>query len=443
MEVFKGILTRWHVLQYILNGIYLLCIGCLFPWFVWEANRKGKYREGYGEKFLGRVPHLEKTSSKRIWIHAVSVGEVNLAAILLQAWEERFPEREWLVSTTSRTGYELAKKKFAGKKVFYAPLDFTWSVREAFKRLQPDLLVLVELELWPNWLLEAKKRSIPVVVVNGRLGEKSFRNYRKIRFFMRQILEALTVVLVQDTASGEHFRNLGVASEKILLTGPLKYDGAQQNRHTPSVEFLRQFWGINESDVIFLAGSTQFPEERYVLNVWEKQTERFPELRLILVPRHPERFEEVALMLEKSGHRWDRRSTLEKPGETRILLVDTVGELSSWWGTAHIGFVGGSMGKRGGQNMLEPAAFGVATCFGPNTWNFRDIVGTLLQEKAAVVVQDEMELEAFVQKCLEQPEYRTTLGERGRNLVRSQQGAIQKTLENLEEKVWQKGGGVR
>ncbi|MDO4584636.1 MAG: 3-deoxy-D-manno-octulosonic acid transferase [Planctomycetia bacterium] len=424
------------MLRYVFNGIYLLGIGCLFPWLVWEAIRKGKYREGYGEKFLGKVPRLEKKSSKRIWIHAVSVGEVNLAGILLKAWEERFPEREWLISTTSKTGYDLARKKFAGKTVFYAPLDFTWSVREAMERLRPDLLVLVELELWPNLLLEAKKRRVPVAVVNGRLGERSFRNYRKIRVLMKRILEALTVVLVQDKASGEHFRELGVEPEKIILTGSLKYDGAQQNRHAPSVEFLRQLWGIQESDVVFLAGSTQFPEERYALQVWEKRAERFPELRLILVPRHPERFEEVAEMLEKSGHRWDRRSTLGKEGESRILLVDTVGELSSWWGTAHIGFVGGSMGKRGGQNMLEPAAFGVATCFGPNTWNFRDIVQTLLQEDAAVVVQDEAELEAWVEKCLEEPEYRKALGTRGQNLVRSQQGAIPKTLKSLEENVW-------
>lgn len=424
------------MLRSVLNGIYLLCLGGIFPWLVWEAIGKGKYREGFGEKFLGRVPQLEKTPSKRIWIHAVSVGEVNLAAILLKRWEERFPEREWLISTTSKTGYELARKKFAGKTVFYAPLDFTWSVREAWKRLRPDLLVLVELELWPNGLLEAEKRRVPVAVVNGRLGEKSFQNYRKIKFLMKRILAALTVVLVQDSASGEHFQELGVEAEKIVLTGSLKYDGAQQNRHAPSVEFLRQLWGIEETDVVFLAGSTQFPEERYALKIWEKLSERFPELRLILVPRHPERFEEVAGMLEKSGHRWERRSTLAGKGETRILLVDTVGELSSWWGTAQIGFVGGSMGKRGGQNMLEPAAFGVATCFGPNTWNFRDIVGTLLREEAAVVVSDEAELEVFVRKCLEQPEYRMELGERGRNLVRSQQGAIQKTLENLEERVW-------
>ena len=239
------------------------------------------------------------------------------------------------------------------------------------------------------------------------------------------------------------------------MTGSLKYDGAQTDRHNPRTAALRALAGFAEGDVVFLAGSTQEPEEQFAIDVYRRLSAVHPRLRLVIVPRHPERFDAVAELLESSGLIWQRRSRLggaerDKPspnpsltgrgtktsreptGRRPILLVDTVGELGAWWGTATIAFVGGSFGSRGGQNMIEPAAYGAAVSFGPNTRNFRDVVTALLAANAAVVVQDANELEAFVRRCLEEPAYAAALGARAQALVRSQLGATERTIALVE-----------
>lgn len=416
------------------NFCYFFLLLVFSPVLIYSALFKGKYREGFGEKFLGNAPVLEKKKSgRRVWIHAVSVGEVNLAAAILKEFEKRHPDFEFVVSTTSRTGMELARKKFAGKTVFYAPLDFSWAVCRALKRVRPDFLVLVELEIWPNLLLTAEKLGVPVVVMNGRLGEKSFRNYSRIRPVMRRVMCTLTLVTAQDEASAERFRALGAAPERVFNVGSIKYDGAQSDRQNEKTQRFARLWNIAPDDRIFLAGSTQDPEEEMAVEVFRRLAPTHPELRLILVPRHPERFAEVEKMLEKTEFQTQLRTELsEKPeenGRAQILLVNTIGELGGWWGTSFVGFVGGSMGSRGGQNMLEPAAFGTCVSFGPNTWNFRDIVKNLLTHDAAVVVHDVDEMTEFVRRTLEDADYARTLGQNAARLVASQQGALQKTLD--------------
>ncbi|MCR5162906.1 MAG: 3-deoxy-D-manno-octulosonic acid transferase [Thermoguttaceae bacterium] len=420
------------------NFCYFFLLLVFSPVLIYSAIFKGKYREGFGEKFLGKAPVLEKkTSGRRVWIHAVSVGEVNLAAAILKEFEKRHPDFEFVVSTTSRTGMELARKKFAGRTVFYAPLDFSWAVRRALKRVQPDFLVLVELEIWPNLLLTAEKLGVPVVVMNGRLGEKSFRNYSRIRPVMRRVMRTLTLVTAQDEASAERFRALGVAQERVFNVGSIKYDGAQSDRQNEKTQRFARLWNITPDDRIFLAGSTQDPEEEMAVEVFRRLAPTHPELRLILVPRHPERFAEVEKMLEKTEFQTQLRTELsenpEENGRAPILLVNTIGELGGWWGTSFVGFVGGSMGSRGGQNMLEPAAFGTCVSFGPNTWNFRDIVKNLLTHDAAVVVRDVDEMTEFVRRTLEDADYARTLGQNAARLVASQQGALKKTLDQFDQ----------
>jgi 3-deoxy-D-manno-octulosonic-acid transferase len=224
----------------------------------------------------------------------------------------------------------------------------------------------------------------------------------------------------------------------VYVTGSLKYDGAQTDRNNPRTQALRELAGIAQDDLVFLAGSTQDPEEQIAVDIFRRLAPQHPKLRLILVPRHPERFNDVAELLDASRLLWERRSKLAsqppaEPGAVgRVLLVDTVGELGAWWGTASIAFVGGSFGSRGGQNMLEPAAYGAAVSFGPNTWNFRDIVAGLRAADAAVVVEDAVALEAFVRRCLDDPAYATAIGTRAQQLVRSQLGATARTVSLLE-----------
>ncbi|MGA2620253.1 MAG: 3-deoxy-D-manno-octulosonic acid transferase [Thermoguttaceae bacterium] len=450
-------------MPYLLNLVYLVLILLALPWLVFQAVRAGKYREGYAEKLLGRAP--PRTSGKKcLWLHAVSVGEVSLLAPLLSLIHQGRPDWECVISTTTMTGIRLARKKYPGHTVFYAPLDFSWAVRTAMRRVRPDVLVLAELELWPNLVWAARRCGARVAVINGRLSERSFRGYRWIRPLVARLLKQMDLVAAQDETYAGRFRTLGALPTAVHVTGSMKYDGAQTDRGNPATQRLAQLAGFAADDVVFLAGSTQEPEESLALDVYRQLCPAWPKLRLVIVPRHPERFEAVARLLAASGVAWQRRTELGpaslETGESsslsvrsgavpnaspqaktetgpaaRVLLVDSVGELGAWWGTAQIALVGGSLGRRGGQNMIEPAAYGAAVAFGPNTRNFRDIVSAMLAHEAAVVVVDGRQLLDFVRRCLEQPAEAAALGDRARRLVLGQLGATQRTFGLLERLV--------
>ncbi|TWT87327.1 3-deoxy-D-manno-octulosonic acid transferase [Pseudobythopirellula maris] len=421
-------------LSYSFNALYLALLLIASPAILWSALRKNKYREGFAEKLLGRAPRREG-DRPCLWLHAVSVGEVNLLAGLIAEFERRRPEWEIVVSTTTKTGYELANKKYADRTVFYCPLDFSWAVSNAMRRVRPDLLVLAELELWPNLIAAAKSHGARVAIANGRLSENSYGGYRRAKRLVAGVLGRIDLIAAQDGATARRFTALGAPAERVVVTGSLKYDGAATDRQNPRTRELAALAGFTESDTVWLAGSTQAPEEEICLGVFQRLQERFPRLKLVLVPRHPERFDEVAKLLDQSGVGWTRRTALvgssSRPAE-RVVLVDSVGELGAWWGAASVGFVGGSFGDRGGQNMIEPAAYGVATTFGPNTRNFRDIVAQLLGADGARVAADPDQLQAFVRECLEHPAEAAALGERAQRFVASQLGATARTIELIE-----------
>ena len=419
-------------MPYLLNVVYVALLIAVSPWLLWSAIRKGKYREGFAAKFLGLVP---RRSGNRpcVWLHAVSAGEVNLLQPLVERLRHDFPHCDCVISTTTRTGFEIATKKYPHLSVFYCPLDFSWSVRTALGRIRPDLLILAELELWPNLIRESHARGTFVAVVNGRLSERSARGYGRIRQFVRPLLRCIDLIAVQSEEYAHRFIELGADPSVVQVTGSMKFDGAQTSRTNETTSRLRQLAGISDQDVVFLAGSTQSPEEELAIETYRTLKAEFTNLRLILVPRHPERFAEVAQLLDRSGLPWLRRSKLgeRRDADARILLVDSMGELSGWWGCAQIGFVGGSMGKRGGQSMIEPAAYGVAVSFGPNTRNFRDVVQLMLLSEAAVVVQDGDEMTAFVEDCLRERDHLRALGTRAQKLVSEQLGATAKTTALL------------
>jgi 3-deoxy-D-manno-octulosonic-acid transferase len=418
----------------LLDAIYLLLLAAAFPWLAWNAWRNGKYRAGLGAKFLGLVPRLPHNERTRVWLHGVSVGEVQLLAPLLAHIAQRHPDWECVISTTTRTGLAVARKKYPRHVVFYCPLDFTWSVRRAMRRVRPQLLVLIELELWPNLVRAAQRAGARVAVINGRLSDHSARGYRRIGFVMRRTAAALDLVAAQSATYAQRFETLGARPERVHVTGSIKFDNVETQRANRRTCELAERAGLRPGDIVFLAGSTQDPEESLALAAFRALAGKHPRLKLILVPRHPERFPAVEALLDACGQPWQRRSSLESvaPDPTaRILLVDTVGELAAWWGTAHIAYVGGSMGHRGGQNMIEPAAFGAAVSFGPHTHNFRDVVGLLCEHDAAIVVRDGAELQAFVAGCLEDPAHTDELGRRAQRLVAQQRGATERTLELL------------
>lgn len=447
-------------MAHLFDALYLALAALALPWLVWQRLRWGKYRQGWPAKLWGAVP-LRAGQRPCLWLHAVSVGEVNLLEPLIQRWEARHPQWDVVISTTTQAGYELACRKYAPRTVFFAPLDFSWAVRRAMRRIRPELLVLAELELWPNLIAAAHRRGVAVAVVNGRLSQRSFAGYRRIGWLARRMLRRLDLVAVQNQEYADRFLALGADPQRLRITGSVKFDGARTDRAAPPVRRLAELAGLRPEDIVWLAGSTQHPEEEIVLAIYRRLAAEFPRLRLILVPRHPQRFEEVARLLDRHGLCWQRRSRLgdgregmaaagvvpagsassgegwERAGAQAaaaqtVLLVDVVGELGWWWGAAQIAFVGGSLTQRGGQNMIEPAAYGLAVAFGPNTWNFRDVVELLLQREAAVVVRDAAALEAFVRRCVTDPNYAHTLGARARGLVLAQQGAADRTIALLE-----------
>ncbi len=426
-----------------LNAAYLAVLLLASPWLLWSAWRHGKYREGFAEKLLGRVP--VRTSQRAcVWLHAVSVGEVNLLATTLKQISGCRPDWDVAISTTTKAGYDLAKKKYAEHTVFYCPVDFSWATKRAMQRVRPDLLVLAELELWPNLIAAAKEQGAQVAIINGRLSDKSFRGYSRFRPLVARVLSQIDLIAAQNEETAGRFCKLGARPERVCATGSLKFDGAMTDRANPRTEQLRELVGLKHDDIVFLVGSTQAPEEEMAVRIHRQLVGDYPRLKLVIVPRHPQRFEEVGKLLDESGLPWLRRSHLKQscqvtagqassgtPEFSSILLVDTIGELGAWWGTASVGFVGGSFGGRGGQNMIEPAAYGVATCFGPNTWNFRDIVSLLLRAGGAKVVKNEAELAEFVQRVLVEPEFGRELGLRAQQLVLEQQGATKRTVDLL------------
>lgn len=423
---------------YLLNVAYLLLILVGLPWFLYKALTAKKYRAGLGEKFLGLVPR-RTTDGQRpcLWFHAVSVGEVRALATVLEEASRRHPDWDCVVSTTTASGMQVARRLYADRLVFYCPLDFTWAVHRALARVRPDALVLMELELWPNLIRTARRRGARVVLANGRMSPRSYRGYRRVRFFLGRLLRQLDVLAVQDEHFAERFRNLGAEPERLVVTGSVKFDAIETDRANPRTRALGEALGIDPDEVVFVAGSTQQIEEEAALEAYEQLKPRYPRLRLVLVPRHPERFDAVADWLAERKVAFVRRSRLTgqtKPPDGRpVVLLDTLGELSALWGLAHVAFVGGSLFKRGGQNMIEPAAFGAAVLFGPYTWNFQDTVEALLACDGAVEVAIAAELLPAVEAMLADRVRREQLGANARRYVVSQQGATERTVEILEQ----------
>lgn len=418
-----------------LNLFYLLGLTLLSPWLIYRMITTGKYRRGFGAKFLGLAPR-NKASSPTIWFHGVSVGEILSLRVVIRAFRQRHPNWKCIISTTTDTGLKEAQKNFADLDVFYYPFDFSWSVRRALKRANPDLIVLAESELWPNFLLLAKSLNIPVALINARMSPRSVKVHRRLAWLSRMLWPCIEQFAVQTRDYADNFAQLGISEEKLHVTASVKYDGALTNRWDPALRPLREFFNVKDDEVIWIAGSTQAPEEEIVLNLYPGLKQAYPNLRLIIVPRQRERFDEVARLLKKSGLPFVRRSEMEAPlenAEETIVLVDTIGELGQLWSIADIAFVGGSMdGKRGGQNVIEPAGFGSAVIFGPHVWNFREPTRRLLEADGAVQIQDEKELLLAIQVLLRDPRRRQEMGTRAQKLVIAQQGATQRTLDVLD-----------
>lgn len=420
----------------LLNSIYLVALIVGLPWLVLRSLRTGRYRRGINAKLFG-TRSIPSDSRQIIWFHAVSVGEVHLLRQVIRDFRERHPDWRVVVSSTTDSGLAEAKKHFADLTITAYPFDFSWAVRRTIRAISPKLIVLAESELWPNFLRAADRALAPVVVINGRMSPRTYRRYAKVARLARWLMfDRVSMFSMQSETYANHLRSLGVPSERVEVTGSVKYDGVAGDRADAKTIAIGKQLGIASEDLVWVAGSTHDPEERIVLAVYGRLKSRYPALRLILVPRAPERFDEVARLIEAAGYSCAQRSQMiddNRLDNASVLLIDTLGELSAVWGLATIGFTGGSLNeKRGGQSMIEPAGLGVPVLFGPHTWNFRDAVAGLLEVGGAIEIHDEAELERDAARLLGDGNLRSHMGEAAKSFVRAQQGATARALDMLD-----------
>jgi len=414
----------------------LLSLGLLLfsPYFLFQALAHRKYIDGLRER-LGFLPLLPKQPV--VWLHCVSVGETQAARPLVERLRKELPQHVLVVSTVTLTGQKLARDLFRTQaaRVFYFPFDWRWSVSRALNALHPAVVLVMETELWPNFLRECKAREIPVALVNGRISRKSFGRYVKVRFFLRRVLACLTIAVMQSERDADRIRELGMDEERVFTVGNLKFEsGSYRDKNTD----VKERFGLHGDVPLVLAASTHAPEEKIVLESFVKLRASRP-VRLMIAPRHPERFNEVAELIQASGLSWARRTNApsESDASAAVVLLDTIGELPAMYPRASVVFVGGSIVDRGGHNVLEPAAHGVAVITGAHTHNFHAIVD-LLNEAQAIVQLPAVEGEEAVakltevlQRVLGEAEWRDELGRRAKALIMANQGAAERTIKLL------------
>jgi 3-deoxy-D-manno-octulosonic-acid transferase len=404
------------------------------PWWLWKMAATGKYREGLPER-LGSVPaRLFSSAHARpvIWIHAVSVGEVIAISGLVRELRANVPQHRVVVSTTTRTGQQIARERFGAENVFYYPLDFAFAVRPYLRKLRPELFVLAETEFWPRMLHECRSGSIPVAVVNARISDRSYPRYLRLRALWKRILRGVVIALAQSEEDVARLQAIGIPSDGVKLGGNLKYD-VRANPSLPVVDLIRA--ALPDDARLLVCGSTLEGEEKLLLDAWPRLLADHPELRMVLAPRHPERFATIAVLLEQSGIRWARRSKWKAPHQPAfdagsILLLDSIGELAAVYSLATIAFIGGSLVPAGGHNPLEPAQFAVPILMGPHFNNFREIVEKLKARQAIRIVEP-AELSPVLLTMLHEESASRIMGDRAREVFDAEAGATARTVAAL------------
>jgi 3-deoxy-D-manno-octulosonic-acid transferase len=419
--------------MYLLYSIlYTLALLLSSPYWAVGMLRAGKYRAGLKDRF-GIVPSRLKLPSPKersIWVHAVSVGEVLAVSGLVDLLRKESPEIAIFVSTTTLTGQTLARKRFGEDRVFYLPLDLPFAVRRFLRAIRPAMLILAETEFWPNLLHEAHKHGVCVGVVNARISNHSFPGYKRFRWLLRRVLRNAGIFLAQTELDRERLIAIGAPPERVQVGGNLKFDIRPPSESALS-QALRRSIGSNQPALVF--GSTVEDEEQLLVACFKSVLREHPHALIVLAPRHPERFDAVAELLRSSGISFWRRSAWNSsPLPGGVLLLDSIGELASVYSIANITFVGGSLVRRGGHNILEPAQFAKPILIGPHYENFRDIVRSFLAANAVLITTPE-QIAGVVLRLLQNPKEALHLGSRGWQVVEGGRGSTRRTLEPLLE----------
>ncbi|MGD8914689.1 MAG: lipid IV(A) 3-deoxy-D-manno-octulosonic acid transferase [Candidatus Thiodiazotropha sp.] len=408
-------------MRYLYTFILTLLVPAYFLRLYWRSFRAPAYRQ----RWLERLGIFESPIEQGgIWVHAVSVGEVQAISQLVGRLLDRYPEMPLLMTTTTPTGADRVKALFGSDVThLYAPIDLPWIVKRFLRAFQPRLLVLVETEIWPNLIYHAKQEAVPTLLANARLSVKSARGYHRFAGLTREALRNLSVIAPHAEADAERFHTLGARPDRIEVTGSIKFDVHLPGSLLERVDVLRREWGGQRP--VWIAASTHEGEDELILQAHASVRQVLPDALLVLVPRHPERFERVGQLVQEAGFKLLKR-TQQQPCEedTAVFLGDTMGELTLLLGASDVAFIGGSLVPHGGHNILEATAQGVAVLFGPHTFNFHEISELYLQHQAAVQVDSVEALAEQVIQWLSDASERSRVGEAGRELVEMNRGAL-------------------
>ncbi|MFC1782519.1 3-deoxy-D-manno-octulosonic acid transferase [Planctomycetota bacterium] len=426
----------------LLDIIYILLMVLLTPFVLYRMIAKGRYRRGWKERF-GFVPP-RSSDQPCIWIHAVSLGEINAIGSLVKQLHKTLPQYEIVISSTTDTGIARAKKLYSlSHQVFFFPLDFSFAVRRAFQRLRPRLCVLMELELWHNFSVIAQKHNIPLVIANGRISSsKGFPRYKKIAPLARPMFRRLSLVLAQDETYAQRFRFLGTSAEKVKVVGLLKYDTAEVTDKVGGVDELARSLNLSPDQMLWVAGSTGPDEEQIILDSFQQllREKALKKLRLIIVPRKPERFDEVAKLIESRDHRLLRYSQVKAgkyqpthDDDNAVILGDTLGDLRKFYNLARVIFVGRSLVPMGGSDMMEAAALAKPVVVGPYTENFMETVQKLTAAGAIEIVADGRQLIQVTKKLLLDKTAAHQMAQHARQVILDNKGATARTIEHITQ----------
>lgn len=424
---------------FLLDLLYVIAGLVYLPFLCYQMLVLGKNRRGWAERFgAGPTPSGD---GARIWIHAVSLGEVNATRSLVDEIKRRRPDCEVVISATTDTGYAAARRMYPDLVVFRYPLDFSWVVRRVLSRIRPTAVILLELEVWPNLIEIAAQRGIAVCIANGRVTEaKSMRRFRKpvIRGIARKMFSRIAWTAAQDDTYAKRFIELGVEGSRVHVVGNLKFDTADLGETIPGADALAEAMAIDQAQPLIVAGSTGPGEEEMILNAYKALREKRPELQLAVIPRKPERFNEVARLIESAGFACRRRS--QSPGSGQpppsqdrptVFLGDTMGELRKFYNLATVVFVGRTLVPLGGSDLIEVAALARPMCYGPFIENFADADAQLRHADGAMLVERPEELARTLGRLLDDPDVATAMGRRAQAVVASNKGATQKTIDLL------------
>ena len=426
------------------NLVYSILAVLYLPYFFFRLSRDRRYAEGFLIR-LGILPSqmLKDLADKKIiWLHAVSVGEVIGAQGLIKDLLKGYPDYRLVVSTVTRTGNQVARRMAGGNySVIYFPFDLSWIVRKVIDRINPVLFLAFETEIWPNFISYLFKKGIPLALVNGRISAGSFKGYSKVRFILRHILGKFDLFCMQSALDAERIIALGASKEKVKITGNMKFDIRPADCEAQTIGL-----NLNPDEQLFVAGSTHPGEEEIILDVFRTVKQKFPDLRLLIAPRHPERASRIEKLVSKCGFDAIRISQLSRQNlpATRggvqpvahnetVFILDTIGQLKAIYRLATVVFVGGSFIPHGGQNPIEPAILAKPILFGPYRSNFKEVTDVLLDRQAAILVNSGCELKENLLRLLADSSERTEIGIRARQSVEISRGATKRCVNLIKE----------